>query len=364
MPSSPPVLIIGAGAWGTALAVQWASRFGPERIQLLGRNAAQIAQMRKDRVNAQYLAGVSIPQDVTLEDDASNAFARWRSRVAGHGQSSADAPVHGLVVLATPVAGLAKACDDIHDTLGKAGKGEGLLWLSKGLFLSPQTSGKQQLQWPHEIVTRHCPDWPIAALSGPSFAQEVAASLPVALSVASNDIAFARAVAHACHGAGMRLYATGDLIGVEVGGAVKNILAIAAGVADGLALGANARAALLTRGLAEMARLGIAVGAQQTTFLGLATLGDLILTATGDLSRNRQVGLGLARGESLTQIVRTLGHVAEGVASAPAILALAKQHHIDVPITESVCQILQGTLSAKEAIVALMSRDPRDEHAV
>ena len=159
----------------------------------------------------------------------------------------------------------------------------------------------------------------------------------------------------------MRIYAGADLLGVELGGAMKNVLAIAAGVCDGLGLGGNARAALLTRGLAEMARLGVAIGAQPQSFMGLATLGDLILTATGDLSRNRRVGLALAKGDALSDIVRSIGHVAEGVSTAPALLALAKQASVEVPITESVCRLLQGEISPDQAIAQLMSREPKDE---
>ena len=189
----------------------------------------------------------------------------------------------------------------------------------------------------------------------------MARGLPAALTVASQQIDWARQIAQACHGAGLRLYPTDDLIGVELGGAMKNVLAIAAGVCDGLALGANARAALLTRGLAEMSRLGIAIGARAQTFMGLASLGDLLLTATGDLSRNRRVGLALARGERLDDIVRSLGHVAEGVKSAPALQALANSVGVDVPITSAVCGLLSGQCSAAQAIASLTARDVRDE---
>ena len=363
-PLAIPALIVGAGAWGTAMAVQWGKRASPGVIQLFGRDAQAVAEMRRAGTNQKYLPGITLPPQLVLEDDLAQAAQRWRNHVAAHRQASPGADVQGLVVLAVPMVGLQEAARQISALLGPAQPGEGLLWLAKGLLISKDTSGQAPaLLWPHEILAKACPGWPMGACSGPSFAQEVASSLPVALSVASPDLPWARAVAQACHGGGMRLYATSDLIGVEVGGAMKNVLAIAAGVCDGLALGANARAALLTRGLAEMARLGVAVGAEQKTFMGLATLGDLILTATGDLSRNRRVGLLLASGEKLSAITQSLGHVAEGVATAHAILALAKKLGVDVPVTEAVCQLLLEEVSAAQAISTLMSREPRDEHA-
>jgi glycerol-3-phosphate dehydrogenase (NAD(P)+) len=363
-PLTLPALIVGAGAWGTAMAVQWGQRAAPGLIQLYARDAQAVATMRRSGSNQKYLPGIALPAQLALEDDLPQAAAQWRRNVAAHRQAFPQSPVHGLVILAVPMAGLQQTAADLFQLLGAAQPGEGMLWLAKGLLITQGTDHQPpSLLWPHEILAAACPGWPVGACSGPSFAQEVAASLPVALSVASHDLAWARAVAQACHGGGMRLYATSDLIGVEVGGAMKNVLAIAAGVCDGLALGANARAALLTRGLAEMARLGMAVGAEQKTFMGLATLGDLILTATGDLSRNRRVGLALARGEKLSAITQSLGHVAEGVATAHAILALAKQLGVDVPVTEAVCQLLLEEVSAQQAISALMSREPRDEHA-
>jgi glycerol-3-phosphate dehydrogenase (NAD(P)+) len=361
-PMTLPVLIVGAGAWGTAIAVQLAQRAASDVIQLWGRNASAAAEMRRTRSNARYLPGVVLPGSLAIEDDLAAACEGWRQRTEAHRATNPSEPLHGLIILAVPMSGLEDAALKLRQLLGQPHSGEGLLWLAKGLRLTKGAAGIA-LQWPHQIVGGACPGWPMGACSGPSFAQEVAASLPVALSIASHDLHWARAVAHACHGGGMRLYATRDLIGVEVGGAMKNVLAIAAGVCDGLSLGANARAALLTRGLAEMARLGVALGAEQKTFMGLATLGDLILTATGDLSRNRRVGLALARGQSLPAIVQSLGHVAEGVATAPALLELARKLNVDVPITEAVCQLLDAKLSAAQAIAHLMSREPKDEQS-
>lgn len=356
---SIPILVVGAGAWGTALAVQLSARAQPGLVTLYVRDPAQLQLLQTSRENKKYLPGIRLPESLEVTQNLSPACQRWREAALGFAKQNPAACLRGLIVLATPVAGLEASSKAVGEALGKAHPGEAILWLAKGLRI--QSHDHSRLEWPSQIVGRNCPGWPLGALSGPSFAQEVAAGLPAALTLASTEIDFARAAAQALHGGGLRIYVTDDLIGVELGGAMKNVLAIAAGICDGLALGANARAALLTRGLAEMARLGLALGAQAQTFIGLATLGDLILTATGDLSRNRRVGLGLAKGQSLEQVVTGLGHVAEGVLTAPALLGLAQQHQVDVPITESVCRLLQGQWSPKEAIAQLMSREPRDE---
>lgn len=365
-----PVLVVGAGAWGTAVAIHLAKRAPTGWVSLWGRDSGQIRAMSESHENKKYLPGAVLPDSLSLQADLAQACKDWRAKTEHHRSMHAGNALHGLIILATPMSGLAQSAAELHRLLGQPQSGEGLLWLAKGL--RAVAAGDQAglasapnpltLMWPHQIVAGACPGWTTGALSGPSFAQEVAAGLPVALTLASEDIGWARMVAQACHGGGMRIYATRDLIGVELGGAMKNVLAIAAGVCDGLALGANARAALLTRGLAEMARLGVAIGAKPQTFMGLATLGDLILTATGDLSRNRRVGLALARGQALDEIVRGLGHVAEGVATAPAIAQLARDAEVDVPITDSVCRLIAGEWSAQQAIIELMSRDPKDEH--
>ncbi len=357
---SIPVLVIGAGAWGTAIAAHLAARFTEGAVQLWGRSAEDIADMSAMRENKRYLPGIALPTGLVFESHFDQACQRWRDQSAVHAAMHPNAASHGLIILATPMSGLEEAAKAVAARCGAAQPGEGLLWLAKGLRVSGDLP-TPTLEWPHQIVGRHCSTWPQGALSGPSFAQEVAQQRPVALTLASQNLSWARAVAQACHGGGMRIYAGSDLLGVELGGAMKNVLAIAAGVCDGLGLGGNARAALLTRGLAEMARLGVAIGAQPQSFMGLATLGDLILTATGDLSRNRRVGLALAKGDALSDIVRSLGHVAEGVSTAPALLALAKQASVEVPITESVCRLLQGEISPDQAIAQLMSREPKDE---
>jgi glycerol-3-phosphate dehydrogenase (NAD(P)+) len=215
---------------------------------------------------------------------------------------------------------------------------------------------------PHAVLAEAWPLHPAAAaLSGPSFAQEIAHGLPAALTVASPDAEFARRVARDLHDAKLRLYASTDVIGVELGGAVKNVIAIAAGISDGLGFGLNARAALLTRGLAELTRLGLKLGGKPETFMGLSGMGDLILTCTGDLSRNRQLGLRLAAGESLEGALRELGHVAEGATTALEVDRLARGLNVEMPITEAVSQILRQEMPPREAVAALLARDLKDE---
>jgi glycerol-3-phosphate dehydrogenase (NAD(P)+) len=349
-PSSVPMLVLGAGAWGTAMAIHLARRTQPGLIGLWARSSEQAERLSKDRENKRYLPDHALPDGLTVCLDLTLALQSWRQQVAKHGR--------GLLVLASPISGLAELCAAVYKVLGPAQSGEGLVWLCKGLVLADRDKA---LSWPSDLVSHGCPGWPAGALSGPSFAQEVAKGLPVALTLASQDLTWARQAAQDLHGQGMRVYASDDLIGVQMGGAIKNVLAIAAGVADTMALGANARAALITRGLAEAARLGQAMGAQPETFLGLATLGDLVLTATGDLSRNRRVGMGLAAGKTLNQVLADLGHVAEGVATAPAVAALGERLHVELPITQAVCRLLAGQMTARQAMEELLTRDPTDE---
>jgi glycerol-3-phosphate dehydrogenase (NAD(P)+) len=202
---------------------------------------------------------------------------------------------------------------------------------------------------------------PVGVISGPSFAEEVARGLPTAISVAATDPALAQTIARRLRGGALRAYVSDDLTGTEVGGAVKNVLAIATGIADGLGLGLNARAALITRGLAEMSRLGVTLGGRAETFTGLTGLGDLILTATGDLSRNRTVGVQLAAGRTLDDILGGLGHVAEGVRCAQAVLAIARAHAIEMPITQAVCAVLFDGVAPRDAVSALLRRDSKAE---
>jgi glycerol-3-phosphate dehydrogenase (NAD(P)+) len=321
------IAVLGAGAWGTALAAQAAARHD---VWLWGRDAAQIAAIASTGANARYLPGVSLPATLRLTSDFAPAHA------------GAD-----LIVIATPMSGL-------RGVLAALPSGAPALWLCKGFEARSGLLG-------HEVARELRPGVPCGVLSGPSFADEVARGTPTALVAASDDAALADAAVAAFHADTLRVYTSSDPVGVEVGGAVKNVLAIATGICDGLALGLNARAALITRGLAEMTRLGVALGAQPATFMGLSGLGDLVLTATGDLSRNRRVGLALARGQALTQILGELGHVAEGVYTAPTVLARARSAGVGMPITEAVAEVLAGRLAAADAVRLLVERDARAE---
>ena len=262
--------------------------------------------------------------------------------------ATADA---GLVIVATSTAGLRP----VTRALAAIAPEPSLLWACKGF-----ETGTRRLA--HEIVSESLPRARrVGALSGPSFALEVAKGLPTALVVASRDAAFATDTAAALNTPRLRLYSSTDLRGVELGGAVKNVVAIAAGISDGLDLGRNARAALVTRGLAEMVRLGVDLGGHAETFMGLAGMGDLVLTCTGDLSRNREVGVRLARGKALDEVLRELGHVAEGVHSAAAVRDLARERQVEMPICEAVCSVLFDRASPADAVRKLLSRDPRPE---
>ena len=320
--------VLGAGAWGTAISCVLAKRM---EVRLWARDPALARALRETRRNERYLPGVSLPDSVVVADELGAAVA------------GAD-----LVLAATPVAGLR----DLLKTLAPL---DGLVWLCKGF---EEGTGAMPHQIAADTLGRGAR---FGALSGPSFAEEVARGLPCALTLASSDGAFAREAAERLHGGRMRVYYTTDLVGVEVGGAVKNVMAIAAGISDGLGLGLNARAALLTRGLAEIARLGAALGAQPETVMGLAGVGDLILTATGDLSRNRRVGLDLGRGLPLPAILAGLGHVAEGVRSAKEVARLAAERGVDMPVSEAVNAVLAGEVSPAEAVERLLAREPKME---
>jgi glycerol-3-phosphate dehydrogenase (NAD(P)+) len=330
------ISVLGAGAWGTALAIQ-AARAGHD-VLLWARDAAAVAQMQASRRNVAYLPDSELPDTLGLTADRAAAIAH-----------AAD----GLTIIATPMSGL-------RETLAALPSTQRVLWLCKGFEAGTGRLG-------HEIARQLQPAMRVGVLSGPSFAQEVAAGRPTAIVAASEDADLAQAAVDAFHGERLRVYTSSDPVGVEVGGAVKNVLAIAVGVCDGLsnvapdAPGLNARAALITRGLAEMLRLGVALGARVETFMGLSGLGDLVLTATGDLSRNRRVGLMLAQGLALPQILQQLGHVAEGVYSAPTVLARAREAGVEMPITEGMVALLEGRLRVGEAVDYLMGREARPE---
>ena len=323
--------VLAAGAWGTALAMSFAVRHA---VTLWARDADLVVEMQARRENVRFLPGFPFPPALTVDADFSRAV------------QGAD-----LLVLATPLSGLRSTLQRLR----AEGQVAPLLWVCKGL-----EAGSAKL--PHQVVADELgADAVCGVLTGPSFAEEVAHGLPLAITLAARHTDFAEATARALHSPRFRVYANDDLVGAEVGGAVKNVMAIATGICDGLGFGLNARAALITRGLAEIARLGAALGGQPATFMGLAGMGDLILTCTGDLSRNRKVGLALAEGKPLAQILRELGHVAEGVSTARELKRLADRLGIEMPITSAVDAMLHDGVSAPAAIEALLNRDPKRE---
>lgn len=329
------ITILGAGAWGTALAVSLADRHA---VVLWGREEETMRRAQACRENTAYLPGFALPETLSLTADFDAAVAHVGT--------------DGLLLAATSLSGLRPTVMRL-----KGRQIPNVVWLCKGFE-------EQTHLLPHQVVREVLGnDVPAGVLSGPSFAQEVARGLPCALTIASENEALRERTIAAVHGRNIRLYSTDDVIGVEVGGAVKNILAIATGIVDGMELGMNARAALITRGLAEIVRLGVALGGRAETFTGLTGMGDLILTCTGDLSRNRRVGLGLAKGKRLEQIVEELGHVAEGVRCAQAVRELAQQRHIEMPIANAVAAVLFDGVSPAEMVGRLLSRGPRDENA-
>jgi glycerol-3-phosphate dehydrogenase (NAD(P)+) len=323
--------VLGAGAWGTALAVRLTGHAG---VSLWTRNPERAHTMAAEGANSRYLPGIALPKSLGITSDLTQACAE------------AD-----YLIAAVPTGGFRSLLRQLRS----GGHVRPLIWLCKGF-----EAGTMQL--PHQVVAEEWPDDALSGgLSGPSFALEVGRGLPTALTLVARDADFARRAAADLHSTTLRLYSNTDVVGVEVGGAVKNIIAIAAGVSDGLSFGLNARAALITRGLAEMTRLGVGLGGAMETFLGLSGVGDLILTCTGDLSRNRQVGLRLATGEGLEGILRALGHVAEGVTTAGEVNRLAQSMQVDMPITRTVQRMLSQELSPRQAVAALLNRELKDE---
>lgn len=328
------ITVIGAGAWGTALAVSFS---GQHRVTLWARDAGQVAEMRDTRRNQRYLPNAPLPENLALSADFSAALAGAE-----------------LLVVAVPTAAFRSTLKRIVQSGGCSSAG-GVVWLCKGF--EPGTS-----LLPHQVAEQELPPGlPRGVLSGPSFAQEVALGLPTALVLASGDEAFARRTAQALHHGRLRVYASNDVIGVEVGGAVKNVMAIAAGVCDGMKLGNNARAALITRGLAEITRLGLQLGGHQETLSGLSGAGDLILTCTGDLSRNRRVGLLLAQRHSLEEILQQLGHVAEGVYAVREVHQLALRLNVKMPICDAVYRVLYEHVPVAEMVTELLNRTASQE---
>lgn len=328
------IIVIGAGAWGTALAASAAAQ--AHCVTLWARDAQQVRALQAQQQNRRYLAGIGLP------DALAYSSAAWPELL----KLALGAE---LVVVATPMLALRAMLTGLRDCTAP------VAWLCKG-FEAPVGDSFGLLA--HEIQAQVAPQLKAGVLSGPSFALEVAQGRPTALVAASTHPHVRQTLVNAFHNASLRVYANDDLIGVEVGGAVKNVLAIATGLCDGLQLGVNARAALVTRGLAEMTRLGLALGARADTFMGLSGLGDLVLTATGDLSRNRQVGLALAQGLTLAQATAALGHVAEGVYSARTVVQRAGLLQVDMPISEAVVALLDGQIGPAAAVARLMGREP------
>ena len=342
------IIVLGAGAWGTALAISAARRAPSHQVKLWARDVALVKTLQTTRTNSRYLPGVALPDSLQL---------------AGGEGSLADAVgAQDLIIIATPVSAVRGLLQSLaHVSVPVA-------WLSKG-FEAP-VAATTALCAPslvpfgllvHEIRAQVAINLRAGVLSGPSFAQEVARGQPTALVAASEHAEVRAALVAAFHSSTLRVYANDDIVGVEVGGAVKNVLAIAAGLCDGLQLGFNARAALITRGLAEITRLGVALGARSETFTGLSGLGDLVLTATGDLSRNRRVGLALAQGQTLQQAVASLGHVAEGVYCARSVVQRAAGLGVEMPISQGVVDLLDGKVTPLEALATLMGRGPTAE---
>ncbi len=343
------ITILGSGAWGTALACAYSASAGtlassstPARHQvtLWGRDQTHINELATSRVNTRYLPNAPLPAALKLTADLGAAI------------HEAD-----IILSVTPTSAFAETLHAISQSYGKTPLPP-IVWACKGFDTTDSNNPKMPHEIVHQVLGNRVKS---AALSGPSFAKEVANGQPTALCCASTDEPFAAMVARELSTPTLRVYTSTDLIGVELGGALKNVIALAAGISDGLELGLNARAALITRGVAEMARLGAAMGGQPATFMGLTGLGDLVLTATGELSRNRTVGMRLAKGETLASVLASLGHVSEGVRSAGAALVLAKRHGVEMPITEQVNRVLDGTITAADAVRMLLIRNVKPE---
>ncbi len=330
------IAVLGAGAWGTALAINAGAH---HTVTLWARDAAQAQAMQAERVNTRYLPDLPFTDGLHV---SSSPLGAWLAE-------------QDLVVIGSPMSGLRGMLTQLAPILGSQVP---VAWLCKGFEAALNGDGLMA----HEVRAQVAPALRGGALSGPSFAQEVARGMPTALVAASDDAAARDAMVQAFHNNSLRVYANDDIVGVEVGGAVKNVLAIATGLCDGLQLGLNARAALITRGLAEMNRLGLALGAKTETFMGLSGLGDLVLTATGDLSRNRRVGLALAQGMTLQQAVDSLGHVAEGVYCARTVVQRAQHLGVDMPIAQAVVALLDGQMTPVQAVAVLMGRGAKGEN--
>ncbi len=332
-----PVAVIGAGSWGTALALQFA-RKGRE-VRLWGRNRDDLKRIARARENQKYLPGIAFPDNLHVEPELRKALV-----------GVAD------ILIAVPSHALRETLLQIKPLLGKnPWKSARVCWATKGFEL---TTGKLPHQVAAEVLGENLP---MAVLSGPTFAKEVGAGLPTAMTIAANDDAFASDLASSLSGDKFRAYTSSDMIGVEVGGAIKNVLAIGAGISDGLGFGANTRIALISRGLVEMTRLGLALGAKQDTFMGLAGMGDLVLTCTDNLSRNRRMGLALASGKTIDEAQEEIRQVVEGVLAAKAVRAVAERLHVEMPICQQIYRVLYEGAPPREAVAALMGRTLKPE---
>jgi len=328
-----PVAILGAGSWGTALAVQFGRSGQP--VTLWGRDPAAVEELARTRTNRRYLPGIQLPAGVRPESDLGGV-------VRTHQELLVCVPSHAFRALLAA----------IRPHLGSNAR---VAWATKGF---EHATGKL----PHEVAAEELgPGVPMAVLSGPTFAHEVGAGLPTALTAAASDPAFAKALAARLSDRAFRVYTSDDMPGVEVGGAVKNVLAIGAGISDGLGFGANTRIALITRGLVEMTRLGVALGGRPETFMGLSGLGDLVLTCTDDQSRNRRFGLAIARGETALDAARSIGQVVEGQFAASAVRSVAHRLKLEMPICEQVYRVLEEQQPPREAVLALMARALKPE---
>jgi glycerol-3-phosphate dehydrogenase (NAD(P)+) len=329
-----PIVVLGAGSWGTALAIQFARGGGP--TVLWGRAEDEPEKIARERENVRYLPGAKFPASLHIEPDLGKALAQGDD-----------------VVLVVPSSVLRAVLGEIKPKLGPGAR---VAWASKGFELA---TGKLPHQVAQEVLG---PDVPIAVLSGPTFAKEVGQGLPTAIAVASPDEAFARSLAERISSGGFRAYTQSDIVGVEIGGAVKNVLAIATGCSDGLGYGSNSRVFLISRGLAELVRLGVALGAKRETLMGLAGLGDLVLTCTDDQSRNRRFGRALAAGKPVDQAIAEIGQVVEGYHAAEAVHLVAGKHGVDMPICRFVFDVLHGGVPLEEVVKAMLSREVTPEN--
>jgi glycerol-3-phosphate dehydrogenase (NAD(P)+) len=329
-----PITVLGAGSWGTALAALIARHGYP--VTLWGRDAAQVATIDARHENTRYLPGIALPDTLRATTDLASAVA-----------SAA------MLLVVTP----SHAFPDTLRLLAPHRRADaGVAWATKGF---EPGSGR----FLHEVAADILGEGvPLAVVTGPSFAREVAQGLPTALTVHSDDEAFAQDVAEALHGPAFRAYTGNDMLGAELGGAMKNVLAVATGIADGMALGLNARAGLITRGLNEMLRLNAALGGRAETLMGLAGLGDLVLTCTGDLSRNRRLGLALGRGQSIAEAVAEIGQVVESVQTVDEVMRLAQRHAIELPISELVQRVLHEEITPREGLKIILSREQKPEY--